>query len=671
MNQAPSTYSPAGNGYGAKGAASVRALSAYADASRAEPEKAYEPPYSHGVLIEMFEEAEDATREARKLAERCRDYYDNKQLTAEERKILTDRGQPEVVRNQIRGKVNFWLGFEAKNRSDPRAESEHGTTEEEASDATDMLRFQERRADLDQKFSDCWEHMLIEGYAGIEVLGPSERDERVIEVKRWKWDRLFFDPASSEHDFSDATYVGGVVWMDARKARKMWPDADRIIAATTASALQRGSTYDDKPKRMVWATGAADRERILIAQMYYECEGRWHWALFTMGGVLEQGPVELVDEQGNSVCPMILQALYVDRDNNRYGEVAEFLSPQDEINKHASKALHRLNSSQTIGEHGAILDVDELKRQKARPDGHIELPPGAMDRFKFVEHTTQVAQGRDMMMDAVLAIEKRGPNAALMGTQSGGPSGRAIRANQEGGMIEGARPRDRYNHLKTRVYRAMWQRIRQFSTAETWITVTDDEGAARHVGFNRQTTVAEAMAERARRQGMADEEIATRLQQMMQDPARAMELQQPTTLNVPMEMDLNINIEPATESVTMAHEAFEMLATRPDVPLPVLMEFWPGSARQKKRIRDTLGKFQAQQAEGSAQASALQADNLMADTEAKRAKAMKDIASADEAQMATKLAPAETAARVAPQAPAGDVPMYSEAVAPGSPYAVA
>lgn len=625
--------------------------------------EAYEAPYSLDDLVAMFEDSEQATEGARRLAERCRDYYDNKQLTKDELKDLSDRGQPEIIRNQIKGKVNFYLGFEAKNRSDPRAESEHGTTEDEAAAATDMLRFQERRGDLDQKFSDCWEQMLIEGYAGIEVLGPSKKDPRVIEVKRWKWDRLFFDPASAEHDFSDATYKGGIVWMDEGQAKKRWPASAAAIANTCASLVRQSGTYDDKP-RHTWTIANGKRQRVLIVQMYYLVDEQWHWALFTQGGILESGPVEIVDEQGYSVCPLILQALYVDRDNNRYGEVAEFLWTQDEINKRASKALHLASSSLTIGETGSVLDVDEIKAQKARPDGHIELPPGTIDKFKFVEHDAKVAQNREMMMDAQLSIEKRGPNASLMGTQSNAPSGRAIRANQEGGMIEGARPRDRYNNLKVRVYRALWQRVRQFCDAETWISVTDDEGAARFVGFNTQTTAGEKLAEDARKQGMADEEIAERLAMLEADPYRAAELQQPMMQNVPMEMDVNIIIEPASESVTMAQEAFELLAARPDVPFEMLLEFWPGSARQKRRMRDWLQKKQAEQAQSLAIAEQLKADNLMADTEGKRAKAMKDIASADQSEMQTRMAPVETMASVQP-------PQQYGVPAQGSPYAAA
>ena len=619
----------------------------------------YAPPYALAELVAMFEDAEEASRTARAASERCRDYYDNKQLTKAETAALAERGQPEIIRNQIKGKVNFYLGFEAKNRSDPRAESEHGTSEGDASDATDMLRFQERRGDFDQKFSDCWENMLIEGYAGIEVLGPSKKDPRVIDIKRWRWDRLFYDPASAEHDFSDASYMGGVVWLDVKQAKRKFATA-KGLSAISGSAGQSNSvqeTYDDKPRNS-WSSGSGNRVRVRIVQMYYECEGEWHWAILTLGGIIEAGPVEITDEQGNSVCPMILQALYVDRDNNRYGEVAEFLSTQDEINKRASKALHLANSSLTVGEQGAGLDINMIKAQKARPDGHIEVPPGSFDKFKFIEHDAAVRQHREMMMDAQMAIEKRGPNASLMGTQSNAPSGRAIRANQEGGMIEGARPRDRYNNLKSRVYRAVWQRVRQFTQAETWISVTSDDKTVRHVGFNKPQTARERLVEDARKDGLEDNEIGQAMQELGDDP-RLDEVV--GTVKVPMEMDLNVIIEVATESVTMAAEAFEMIAQRPDVPLEMLLEFWPGSARQKKKMRDWMKERQAADSQRQKMEMEMTHESIKADIEVKRARALKDMSQVDAGMPAGAVLPAGGGM------PAGALPPDAQ----GSPYGAA
>src|SRR5688572_16378767 len=128
-----------------------------------------------GTLVAWFEEAEDATLDARQLSERDRDYHDNDQLTKEERAALKARGQADVINNEIKRKIEFLTGFEATQRTDPKALPRNSPNDEEAAEAaTDMLRYQEQTGELDQIFSNVWENMLIEGYGGVEVLGPKK-----------------------------------------------------------------------------------------------------------------------------------------------------------------------------------------------------------------------------------------------------------------------------------------------------------------------------------------------------------------------------------------------------------------------------------------------------------------------------------------------------------------
>ena len=83
------------------------------------------PPEPPGLpvetLVQWFEDAEESSNAARAASERDRDYYDNKQLTAAELAELKKRGQPDIIINRIQTKVNYLLGYEASQRTDPRA----------------------------------------------------------------------------------------------------------------------------------------------------------------------------------------------------------------------------------------------------------------------------------------------------------------------------------------------------------------------------------------------------------------------------------------------------------------------------------------------------------------------------------------------------------------------
>ena len=86
-------------------------------------------------LVRMFEESEEATLESRGFAERDRDYYDNVQLTAEELAALRKRGQPPVIDNRIKSKIDYLIGMEKQQRIDPRALPRTPAHEEDANGA--------------------------------------------------------------------------------------------------------------------------------------------------------------------------------------------------------------------------------------------------------------------------------------------------------------------------------------------------------------------------------------------------------------------------------------------------------------------------------------------------------------------------------------------------------
>jgi hypothetical protein len=166
-----------------------------------------------GALCKMFEESEDATYEARQLSERDRDYYDNKQWTAAELATLKKRGQPSVIDNIIKTKVDYLDGVEKKQRIDPKAFPRTPKHEAEAAAATEALRYVTDTESYDKKRSAVWRDMLVEGCGGIRVTVEASKDYNGqpgydVKIHRVAWDRMFFDPHASEPDFSDAGYLG-------------------------------------------------------------------------------------------------------------------------------------------------------------------------------------------------------------------------------------------------------------------------------------------------------------------------------------------------------------------------------------------------------------------------------------------------------------------------------
>lgn len=539
------------------------------------------------TLVSWVEDAEEATDAARKAAERDRDYYDGKQLTAKEKAQLRKRGQPDVVINRIKPKIDYLCGFEAANRTDPRAFPRTPQDEEAAEAATDALRYVKDKTDLDIAFSGVWQNMLIDGFGGIElVIEPAANGESEIGVKHWEWDRLFYDPHSRKLDFSDARYLGGYVWMDEEEAKETWPNAAEVIE-TTATSESFSTTYEDRPRWKTWVSGKT-RKRVRIVQMYHREGGRWMYCVFAKGGKLESMPVPFVDQDGQSWCPLLLQSAYVDRENNRYGLVRMLIDVQDEINKRRSKALHRLTQNQVLTEEGSVRDVDAAKIELAKPDGWVQIAPGF--RFELLNKSEQLAGELQLLQESKNEIEMMGPNAAMTGRDQDAPSGRAILANQQSGQTEITLLLDRHRHLKRRSYQRIWDLIRQYKKAEWWVRVTDAEKNVKFVGLNRPVTVREELVKRLQSQGAQPQEAEAMVAQIEQDPMRAPMLSQVVRVeNQPTEMWMDITIEEVPDAANVQEEQFQALVKlAPAVVFPPTVYLKASSLRNKDELLQEL-----------------------------------------------------------------------------------
>ena len=515
-------------------------------------------------LVHWVDSWETATQEARKLSERDRDYYDGKQWTSEEEAELNRRKQPVVTINRIAKKINYLLGTEIRTRTDPKAAPRTPKHDDDAIIATDALRYVADKEDLEQSFSEAFESFAIQGYAGAVVEVDrieKEQAEHEIKVRAVPWDRLVYDQHSRRWDFGDAKWVGVVVWMDWSDAEDMYPDSKEALDSAISDSTSTDETTDDRPR--LWTDGK--RDRVKVVEAYYRQANKWYMCHFTRGGFLvEPKPVPFVDENGMTICPLVMSSAFVDRDNNRYGLVRNMVSPQDEINKRRSKALHLINMRQTMGEEGAV-NVTEARNELAKPDGHVERQPG-MD-FQLLP-TNDMAQGQfQLLQEAKNEIDTIGPDAGVVAGSSQGQSGRAVLARQQMASLELEKVFDRFRHLKTEVYRQIWFRVRQFWTEDKWLRVRDDDDRKgyRFVGINQEMAKGERLQQLLEMdvplpQALEQVGIAEAQTVMQQVMMQAQQIQQQTGQEIPQPM--------------LEQEAVGMIMQTPGAQEPFLPMRW-------------------------------------------------------------------------------------------------
>lgn len=567
-------------------------------------------------LVGWFEESEQSTQTSREKAERDRDYYDGKQWTEEEAAELRKRGQPVIALNVIRARINYHLGMEKKQRRDPKAFGRGPEDQTAAEVATESLRYAIDRTDYHSERSRVWENIKIEGCGAIEA-SLVERGDGNKDVK-WKaipWDRFFADPHSARADYEDARYLGQVKWMDEDELLDDYPNGGEAVTAALRSStdgnLGLGSTYEDRPRWQMWAD--PKRKRVRVVQIWWQMDGEWMWAEFCKGGILAAGPSPYMDDQGKTLCGVIAESCYVDRENNRYGEVRDLVDPQDEVNKRRSKALHAVNTNLVITESGAIPDgdIERVRREANRPDGLIVVQ-GRGARFD-VDRNTDMAQGQAMLLQQAQAhIMSTGPNAALLGKGTEDQSGRAIQAQQQGGLIELGDGLDVLRRLDHRVFTFTWHAIRQFWTAPMFVRITEDPEAPMWLGLNQPDEMGQPMNQLA-------------------------------------EADVDIMIEDAPDVPTLEGETFAAVMDvlgkgAPPMVMKVMIELHPGlKASVKKKLNKHIDEMVQQAAQAAQKEQAL-----------KEAQAMGDLAAKDTHAQVEKgnlqLNAIETGARIAAEA---------------------
>jgi len=582
------------------------------------------------------------TQDARALSERDRDYVNHKQWSDAEIAKLNSRNQAPVINNHVKPKVEGLKGLLVQRKTDPKA---YPRTEKHAKAAeaiTDALRYVDQNVDMDGIELDVADNFFVEGYGAAITEIEEKKSGFEVTQKLIPWDRYYYDPYSRRVDFSDKRFDGVVIWMDKQDAIETFDikEADQesmIPLGGFVSSLME--TFSDRPNS--WTD--KDRERVRVCQHYYLKKGVWTVCYFMHDRFLiEPEPSQYLDEDDNPINPIEAVSAYIDRENNRFGEVRYFIDLQDEINHRRSKYLFMLSNRQTMGRKGAVDDIKAMKREMSKPNGHVEYKGEKGDFDVMGTGDMADAQFR-LLQDSINEMGSKSFSQSLAGSSSGDLSGKAEQIRQQAATTELA---SSYAHLsgwKKRTYRQFWLRIRQYWDKEKWIRILDDQSQLRWVGLNTPVTIQEALEEKINDESEllpVRKQAAAMFAQMMQDEDPKLQ----EIIEVRNEiagLDLDIIIDQSVDSITAQAEEFNILAnvaqTRPEIPFSALLKL--SNVRQKTKDEIMKDIEAGQKSQGEQQQAAAQKDD--AKTEAKMmvdgSKAKKNLADTQLTEVQTRL----------------------------------
>ena len=545
-----------------------------------------------------------------------RRYYHGAQYTGDQLRVLRARRQPPMVWNRTNRKINQIVGVVERGRADPKALPRHIKSESGADLATQVIRSVLEANDFKGTDPWCLLQSCIDGIAGTQrVLTKDDQGQVDIAIVWVIGDEFFYDPKSYRADFSDARYKGISKWFDLDEAIELFPDKEDTLRGLVQGDSDLTTNADREYKWIITA-----QQRVRIIEHWYKSKGKWCWAFYCGNTILDEGVSPFFDERGKSNDSFDMFTVSVDQDGDRYGFVRNIKGPQDSLNGSKSKQLHLANSRRIIADKGAVDDVERARIEMARPDGFVEVNPGA--KLQPDDNPQDVAVFGDMATGAANEIDQMGSinMAVLSGASMTNISGRAIELLRQPGMAELGPFILNYRRWKLQLYRAIWNAAQRHWTTEKWIRISDDEN--QKAAFVQLNTL------------------------------QLDQFGRPALVNNLGALDVDIMLEEAPDVASLEQDLFDMLkgAAPGTVPPQVLVEMWPGPRAVKNRVLKMLTpppptpqaqQFQAAQAKLTLEGAAVRNAKTAADARKSDAMAQKAIVDGQLAGQQTQLDAAE------------------------------
>jgi hypothetical protein len=464
-------------------------------------------------------------------ADTCYKFEYGDQWTQEEKGVLKDRNQPEIVENEIRPTIERLQGQFRKQRTTIKFLGRNPSDEQAAQGNSDLLRHIDYVNQYEFVEGEAVKDQLIGGLGWIEVIvQPNALGQPQVRYRKEDPFSMFPDPFCRSYDLNqEARYVCRAKWFDEDVAVQLWGEEKaakiRQVLGTSQPSLANlsnidpssmqlrnweiGRYYDTKNRRFrpveIWykqreteflitmADGTVKpvrKERGVsetklndaLAQMpgaTYETRSvDSMWCAVYCGGLFLDGPKR--SPYKHDLFPFVPYYCYRKNDGEPQGYVWGLIDPQREINARRSKALWALNNRQTIFERNAIRDKTELAVEMAKMDGQIEVENGKFDKFA-VKENQDISQGNLTMLQETKLSIRRISGEDQMNPAPEVRSGTGIQRLQmiyQAGVLPIADNIRRSRRMKAAL---TFELVKQFYTEEMVFQITEDPGMVKTV----------------------------------------------------------------------------------------------------------------------------------------------------------------------------------------------
>ncbi|TVU79860.1 portal protein [Pseudoalteromonas neustonica] len=438
-------------------------------------------------------------------------YYDGDQLSEAVRKVLRDRGQPEIVHNMVGPTIDGVLGLEARSRSDLMIVADDEQGEELAKALNEKFKDTWRLTNADRACSDAYASQLKAGIGWVEVTRNPMPFAAPYRVKFIHRREVWWDWNAQEADRSDARWMMRKKWMELDEALATFPDHKEILKQSVNQWEDFLNTVDEEHTEdhalhsawhdsQSWNRATSEwldqqRKRVLLQVIYYKVWKRAHIIRLSDGQVIEYdknnqvhlaavesgrvqleyaafpkvreawfvGPHRIIDRPSEAPDGMYNLIPFIgyqkDASGEPYGLISRMVPAQDGINMRVIRLNYLLQARRIIADEDATqLGDQRLKEEVEKPDGYIPLNPERKNKTKAsdaisIQNDVGIAaqQFNLMQNDMKLIQDTAGVYNSMLGQDSNATSGVAIANLVEQGTTTLAEINDNFHYSRNKV----------------------------------------------------------------------------------------------------------------------------------------------------------------------------------------------------------------------------
>lgn len=479
---------------------------------------------------------QELSRQERNRAEMAvdEDYYDSIQWTQEEMEELIERGQAPTVYNVIAQTVNWVIGSEKRGRSDFKVLPRRKDGGKAAERKTALLKYLSDVNLLPFERSQAFEESAKAGLGWLESQIQDENDGEPIYSGSESWRNMIFDSTYRRLDMEDCRYIFRTKWVDLDVAIAIFPNRKAQLERAATDNYETWGTddmdgddamdsreYENEVSGTIQDAMAYARKRVRLIEAWFrvpERVQRLRGARSDFRGEIFDPDDErhLVEVQTGravlAVAPMMrmycaimttkdmlcfnpspyrhnrfpftpIWAYRRSRDGMPYGMIRALRGMQDDVNKRLSKALYILSTNKTIMDEGSVDDIEEYRREAARPDAVIIKKPGKqielnVDRDLAPAHLELASRSIQMIQQV------GGVTDELLGRTTNAVSGIAVQKRQEQGSIATNKLFDNLRIAFQQHGEKELSLIEQYMTDEKQFRITNMRGNPEYVTLN-------------------------------------------------------------------------------------------------------------------------------------------------------------------------------------------